>query len=28
MAIVDEETGDVIVVNPPIKSSKTIIEVR
>jgi hypothetical protein len=28
MTIVDNETGDIISVNPPIKSSKTIIEVR
>lgn len=28
MTIVDDETGDIISVNPPIKSSKTIIEVR
>jgi hypothetical protein len=26
--IVDEETGDIVTINPPIKSSKTIIEVR
>ncbi len=26
--IVDEETGDIVTINPPIKTSKTIIEVR
>jgi len=26
--IVDEETGDIVTINPPVKSSKTIIEVR
>jgi hypothetical protein len=28
ITIVDESTGSVVQVNPPIKSSKTIIEVR